>query len=139
MGGLATCSNKPHNLRKQVFRKVTKVKARRGFTLIEVLLVVLILAVLASIVIPRIAESTADAKKARCASNIANLICALELYAIKNDGAYPADQDAFDSLILNSTTYFPHGTPECPFGAAANPYVYVNTAGQETVTKHNHP
>jgi len=38
-------------------------KTRYGFTLIEVLLVVLILAVLASIVIPRIAESAGDAKK----------------------------------------------------------------------------
>jgi general secretion pathway protein G len=108
-------------------------KARKGFTLIEVLLVVLILAVLASIVVPRIAESTADAKKAKCAVNIANLICALELYAVDNDGAYPADQDAFDSLILNSTTYFPHGTPTCPYEDS-----YVYNATLKTVTAHSH-
>ena len=44
----------------------------------ELLLVVLILAVLASIVIPRIAESSGDAKQAKCDSNVANLIRAVE-------------------------------------------------------------
>ena len=106
---------------------------KKGFTLIEVLVVVLILAVLASLVVPRIAQSTTDAKDATCASNWAMLIRALELYATNNDGSYPADQAAFNSAILNSTTYFPHGAPTCPY---SNSYVYVATSGQETVTKH---
>ena len=113
-------------------------KARKGFTLVELLLVVLILAVLASIVVPRMTGAAAEAKKSKCAANWANLIRALELYAANNDGAYPADQTAFDADILNSDTYFPHGVPECPFGVAANPYVYVSTSGEETVTKHSH-
>jgi len=111
---------------------------KKGFTLIELLLVVAILAVLAAIVVPRLAATAEQANIAACAANWANLVRALELYAVNNDGAYPADQDAFDSLILNSTTYFPHGTPECPFGAVANPYLYDNTAGAETVTAHGH-
>ena len=110
--------------------------ARKGFTLVELLLVVLILAVLASIVVPRLAATAADANDAACAANWANLVRALELYAVNNDGAYPADQTAFDSLILNSTTYFPHGEPICPVDSST--YVYDNTSGAETVTAHSH-
>jgi general secretion pathway protein G len=112
--------------------------ARKGFTLVELLLVVLILAILAAIVVPRLAATAADANKAACAANWANLVRALELYATDNEGRYPVDQAAFDSLILNSSKYFPHGAPECPYGAEDNPYVYDNTAGAETVVRHNH-
>ena len=110
-------------------------KRKKGFTLIEVLVVVLILAVLASIIIPKIASSTGDAKAAKCSANWAMLIRALELYAAKNDGAYPANQTDFNSNILNSNTYFPHGAPTCPYSTA---YTYVSTSGQETLTAHSH-
>ena len=106
---------------------------KKGFTLIEVLLVVLILAVLASIVIPRIAESAGDAKSAKCDANRSNLISALERYAMDNDGTFPADQAAFNSAVLNSTTYFPHGAPTCPYSTA-----YTYNATLDTVTAHSH-
>ena len=106
---------------------------RKGFTLIEVLLVVLILAVLASVVIPRIAESAGDAKDAKCDANIANLRRALELYCLDNDGEYPADNGDFQSDILNSATYFPHGAPVCPYG---DNYVFVQAS--DTITSHSH-
>ena len=109
--------------------------ARKGFTLVELLLVVLILGILASIVVPRMSSAAADANIAQCNANWANLVRALELYAANNAGVYPADQSGFDSGILNSTTYFPHGAPSCPWGTG---YTYVATSGQETVTKHSH-
>ena len=110
-------------------------KTRKGFTLIELLLVVLILAVLASIVVPRITASTADAKTSKCNANWANLIVALELYAVKNNGVYPASQALFNTNIHNNATYFPHGTPVCPYGTT---YTYISTSGLETVTQHSH-
>jgi len=108
-------------------------KTRNGFTLIELLLVVLILAVLASIVIPRITATTADAKNSKDAANWSHLVAALELYAVKNDGVYPTTQAAFNTNVLNSPTYFPHGTPVCPYN---NPYIYISTAGMQTVVQH---
>ncbi len=108
---------------------------RYGFTLVELLLVVLIIAVLASIVVPRLTGAAAEAKDSKDDANWANLIRALELYAANNDGAYPASQALFNSSILNSATYFPHGKPECPHNAS-NIYEYVSTSGQETVTQH---
>lgn len=106
-------------------------KDKKGFTLMEVLLVVLILAVLASIVVPRVAESTASSKEAKCDANVANLIRALELRATKNDGDYPADQTEFNSEVLNNTTYFPHGAPTCPYGTS-----YTYNATLKTITDH---
>ncbi len=109
--------------------------ARKGFTLVELLLVVLIIAILASIVVPRLTGAAAEANKSKCDANWANLIRALELYAANNNGAYPVDDDAFQANILNSSTYFPHGAPVCPFGTA---YVYVGNATGGTVTAHSH-
>ena len=94
---------------------------------------VLIIAVLVAIVVPRISDASQEAKVAKDDANWANLVRALEFYASNNSGSYPADQAAFNSSILNSTTYFPHGEPVCPHG---NSYVYVATSGAETVTKH---
>lgn len=112
--------------------------ARKGFTLVELLLVVLILSILATIVVPRLTGAAAEAKNSKCDANWANLIRALELYAVYNDGAYPGSQNDFDTAILNSDTYFPHGKPVCPYGEQTNPYVYISTPGQETVTQHIH-
>ncbi len=104
----------------------------KAFTLVELLLVVLILSVLASLVIPRVAESSQSAKVAKCDSNTAALNRAIERYAL-NNGAYPTDQTAFESSILNSTTYFPHGNPICPFSTT---YTYNGTT--YTVAFHSH-
>ncbi len=108
--------------------------ARKGFTLVEVLLVVVIIAVLASIVIPRIAASAKGANQAECDTNIANLISAIERYAIANKGAYPADQAAFTANIRNSTN-FPHGLPTCPWVVA---YAYSGSATGGTITTSTH-
>lgn len=103
---------------------------RKGFTLVEVLLVVLIIAVLASIVVPRIASSAEDANIAKCDANRAMLISAVERYALANQGAYPT---AIGD-VLNST-YFPHGLPVCPYGTD---YAYVGDATGGTITAHSH-
>ena len=106
---------------------------QKAFSLMELLLVVLILAILASVVVPRITESSADAKQAKCDSNVSNLIRALEQRAITNDGDYPADQTEFNSEILNNTDYFPHGVATCPYGDS-----YVYDATNKTIAYHSH-
>jgi general secretion pathway protein G len=103
---------------------------RKGFTLVEVLLVVVIIGVLASIIIPRIAESANEANVAKCDANRANLISAVERYAVHNRGAYPT---AIGDVL--NATHFPHGLPVCPYGTA---YTYVGDATGGTIPAHSH-
>lgn len=62
---------------------------QRGFTLVELLIVVIILAILAAIVIPQFSSSTVDAKEAALDNNLNALRSAIELYKAQHNGAYP--------------------------------------------------
>ena len=62
---------------------------RGGFTLVELLIVVIILAILAAIVVPQFATSTDDAKEAALDSTLANIRDVLDLYFAQH-GEYPA-------------------------------------------------
>lgn len=66
---------------------------RRGFTLVELLIVVIILAILAAIVIPQFAASTDDARFAAADTTLASMRSALDLY-YQQHGEYPAAKAA---------------------------------------------
>jgi len=87
---------------------------RKGVTLIELLIVVLILAALSAIAIPRISQSAQSAKQNACDTNINVINSAIEMYAADNDGSYPADDAAMQTTVTGNTAYFPDGAPTCP-------------------------
>jgi prepilin-type N-terminal cleavage/methylation domain-containing protein len=60
-----------------------------GFTLVELLIVVIILAILAAIVVPQFAQSTDDARDASLDSTLANMRSALDFY-YQQHGEYPS-------------------------------------------------
>lgn len=93
---------------------MTKVKQSRGVTLIELLIVVLILAALSAIAIPRITQSAQNAKQNACDTNISVINSAIEMYAADNSGEYPADDAAMQTVVTGDTDYFPDGAPTCP-------------------------
>ena len=65
----------------------------RGFTLVELLVVVVILTLIAAIVVPRISASTDDAKLAALDADLARLRSAIDRYQVEH-GAYPGSRDA---------------------------------------------
>jgi len=63
---------------------------QKGFTLVELLIVVIILAILAAIVVPQFASSTDDAKVSSLDSTLANMRAAIDLY-YQQHGEYPGN------------------------------------------------
>jgi len=101
---------------------------RKGLTLIELLIVVIILGALAAIAIPRITTSATTAKINACKTNVDTLNTSIEMYKMDN-GSYPASL----ATLTGDVNYFPDGAPSCPFGTA---YSYSNTTNR--VTDHSH-
>ena len=66
-----------------------KAASRKGFTLIEILIVVIILGILAAIVIPQFAGASDDARKSSTASQLQTLRSAVELYKLQHGDSYP--------------------------------------------------
>jgi len=63
--------------------------SQKGFTLIEILIVVMVLGILAMIIVPQINVSTGDAKESALATNLTTLRNAIELYYHQHDSVYP--------------------------------------------------
>jgi len=64
-------------------------KSKSGFTLVEILIVVIILGILAAIVIPQFTNASQDARKSSLMSQLQTLRSQVELYRLQHDGALP--------------------------------------------------
>lgn len=108
-------------------------KDKRGFTLLEIIIVVFILSILAAIVAPRIIGRTDDARIAEAKVQIRNFETALKLFKIDN-GFYPSTEQGLQALIEKPTIgeippkYREGGYLEqkkIPLDPWGNPYIYV--------------
>jgi len=107
-------------------------KKNQGFTLIEILIVVVILSILAITVVPQFLDQPAKARVARAQSDIQNLKKALSMYKLDNFN-YPSTSQGLDSLVNKpggqpvAKNWKPGGYIERmiqdPWG---NPYQYLN-------------
>ena len=111
-------------------------RRRSGFTLIEIMVVVVILGLLAALVVPRIGPQVAEAQRTTAQTQIRSLEDALEMYRLHN-GFYPSTQQGLDALVKAPTTspvpkrYAEGGyikkVPDDPWG---NPYIDRNDNGR---------
>jgi general secretion pathway protein G len=99
----------------------------RAFTLVEMLLVLVILAVLAAIVIPKFAGRSQQAKETAAKSQISSIELALDAFEV-DTGFYPQGSAGLNALVEepNNTQnwkgpYLKKGIPNDPWG---NPYIY---------------
>ena len=109
-----------------------KMRSKKGVTLVELLIVVLILGALAAIALPRLTQSADTAKTNGCKTNVDIINSQIELYAAEHDGTYPANLE----VITNSTTYFPDGAPQCPVTDANYPSTLVNNRVDDSAHSH---
>ena len=106
------------------------VKARRGFTLVEILIVVIILGILAAIVIPQFTNASNDARKSSLTSQLQTLRSQIQLYALQHLDQYPpllvaGGATAWDNMTVKTNAdHTTTGTPQ--FG----PYLQAAPANQ---------
>ncbi len=107
---------------------------KRGFTLIEIMVVIVILALLAALVGPKILGRTDDAKIQTTKTQIRSLESALKLYKLDN-GVYPTTEQGLNALVAKPTVgvapknYKEGGyleSKQVPKDGWGNDYIYVS-------------
>ncbi|MBL6751462.1 MAG: type II secretion system major pseudopilin GspG [Nevskia sp.] len=103
-----------------------------GFTLIEVMVVVVILGILAAIIVPRIMDAPDKARVAKAKQDVAAIVAALNMYKLENYN-YPSTQQGLEALVAPpqgdppARNWKPGGylqqLPKDPWGT---PYQYLN-------------
>jgi len=103
---------------------------RNAFTLIEVLIVVIIMAVLAATIIPQFSASTEDAKASSLDFNLHTMQTQLELYKLHHLGTLPTITDFVDQMTkaTNASGGFTGDTPYGPYIQGEIPYNPFNNS-----------
>ncbi len=110
-------------------------RAQAGFTLIEIMIVVVILAILAAIVVPNVINKPTEARYTRARSDIQSIVSALNLYKLDNY-TYPTTEQGLKALVEKpSASPLPHNwhqylskVPKDPWGQTYK-YVYPGSHG----------
>ena len=107
-------------------------KKLRGFTLIEIMIVVVILGILAAVVVPKILDRPDQARVSAAKSDIAVILQQLKLYRLDNT-FYPSTDQGLQALTVKPTTHpapmnwkqggYLERLPNDPWG---RPYQYLN-------------
>ena len=113
-------------------RRDGRLRDRAGFTLIEIMVVIVILGLLAALVVPKLIGRTEEAKKTQARVQIRNVEQALELFKLDN-GFFPTTDQGLEALVRmpeagrTPNNYRRGGyldrLPKDPWG---NAYVYVS-------------
>ena len=105
-------------------------RLQRGFTLIELMVVLVIIALLGAIIIPNVLDRADEARVTAARTDVNNLMQALKLYRLDNM-QYPSSDQGLQALVSrpNSSTQPPNWRPyldKLPNDPWGHPYQYLN-------------
>lgn len=106
-------------------------KIRRGFTLLELMIVVGIIGILTAVAIPNFLGLTDEAKVARIQADLSTVGSAVEMYYAKN-GKYPSDLSALVSQTGDGKSGYLRAEPKPPIDGTE--YSLNSTTGEVTYT-----
>ena len=103
-----------------------EIKMRRGFTLVEILIVIAVIAILIGIALPRFKGMQDEGNIAKVKGELRTLKTAVESYYIHNNYAYPATgAAALETALASATPSIINYVPTDPFSSSGADYVYV--------------
>jgi general secretion pathway protein G len=107
-----------------------RIRLRAGFTLIELMVVLVIIGVLAALIVPNVLERADDARTVAARTDVNNLMQALKLYKLDNQ-RYPSAEQGLSALISKPTSgpIPPNWKPyldKLPNDPWNQPYQYLN-------------
>jgi general secretion pathway protein G len=117
------------------FGRQPTLRRQAGFTLIEIMVVVIIIGILAAIVAPNVIGRVDDAQIVKAKAEIANIENALKFYRLDNF-AYPSSEQGLEALVNkpadpNIRNWKDGGyLPKLPNDPWGNPYIYLNPGNQ---------